>query len=595
MFFSLHRTLNKSVNNKGGFGLVETIVGVAIFVLVAVSAYSAFSQILRVLSVLKTKTLATNLASEQIEIVRNLPYSDVGIINGLPVGKIPREQNLVRDGITFKVVTSVQDVDDPFDGQIGKTPNDLSPADYKLVEIVLQCQNCNYPEEIKFYSRVSPQSLETTGNNGSLFITVVDSNGQPIPEANVNVVNIATTSININELTNNEGVFQIVNAPTGTQTYAIAVTKNGYSTAKTYAMNDSENPFPNQVHATVSTGVVTAISFVIDGLSDLKIYSRKSTCAVVPSLDFRLYGSKLIGDETYKYDENLTTNSSGILDLPGMEWDDYIFDITDTAFDLAGANGVLPLSLNPGIDVDLFLILAPKDPKSLLVQVIDEQTGLVLPDAEVKITPTSGSSKTLFTGKGSMGQTDWSGDEYFSQNGNIEVSSIAGDLELTQVNGDYVSNGELISNTFDTGTTTDFSVVTWGNFDQPVGATAKFQIATNEIIDASTTWDFIGSDGTAGTYYETSGENISAIHDGDRYLRYKLFMETSDPEVTPIITNFAFTFGTDCAPPGQVLFQNLNSGFYSVLIKKDGYTDSSVANVAVSSDWQMFTAIMTPQ
>jgi type II secretory pathway pseudopilin PulG len=117
---------DKKISTKG-FGLVETLVGVAVFVAVSVAAYGGFINTLEGVKVLRAKNTATNLANEQIEIIRNLPYDDVGIVDGIPVGKIPRDQIIERDNITFEVNTSVRNVDDPFDGQIGETPNDLSP------------------------------------------------------------------------------------------------------------------------------------------------------------------------------------------------------------------------------------------------------------------------------------------------------------------------------------------------------------------------------------------------------------------------------------------------------------------------------------
>jgi hypothetical protein len=601
MFLLNKRTFKKN----GGFGLVETIVAIGIFLLVAVSIYGGFVQILKVLSVLKTKNLAANLVNEQIEIVRNLPYSDVGIVDGLPAGKIPRNQTLVKEGITFEVVTSIQDIDDPFDGQIGGSPNDLSPADYKLVEFTLQCRDCNYSEEIKYYSRVSPQALETTGSNGALFIRVFDSNGNALSGAEVNVLNTqGTTTINIDELTNANGLFQIVNAPTGTNAYQITVTKDGYSTDRTYTIGEVSNPNPDKPDATVVSGQVTQLSFTIDKLSDLSIQTKTSSCSDVSNVDFRIFGSKTIGENILKYTSDKNTDSGGQRNIIGLEWDNYLFEILDSAYDLAGASSIFPLTLNPDNNQNIDLILTPADPKSLLVQVIDDQTGLPLSDAYVEITSSTNNSRTLVTGKGFLGQTDWSDGsgqddfsnpkKYFSQNGNIDDSNPAGVLKLAKVGDDYLSNGELTSSIFNIGTTTNFGILTWGSSDQPAGTEAKFQIATNEILTSTSTWDFIGPDGTSGTYYTNPDQTIADENDGDRYLRYRLFLNTSDVSLTPQISNVAFTYNSECAPPGQVLFQNLSNGNYSLEITKDSYSTYSVQNISISDDWQLYNAIMTP-
>jgi hypothetical protein len=601
MFFSHKRTFKKNQ----GFGLVETVVAVGIFLLVSVSVYGGFVQILKVLSVLKTKNLAANLVNEQIEIIRNLPYQDVGIIGGLPVGKIIRNQTLIKEGITFEVATSIQDIDDPFDGQIGGSPNDLSPADYKLVELTLQCRDCNYPEQIKYYSRVSPQALETEGNNGALFIRVFDSNGNPLTGAEVNVFNDqATSTINIDELTNLNGLFQIVNAPLGINAYKITVTKNGYSTDQTYTIGQVLNPNPDKPDATVVFGQVTQLSFYIDKLSDLAVKTKTATCSNVSGVDFRIFGSKTIGENILKFDENKTTDSGGQRNILGLEWDNYLFDILGGDYDLAGANHLFPLTLNPDSSQNLDLILRPAEPNSLLIQVTDGQTGLPLSEAYVKITSATNNSTTLVTGKGFLGQTDWSGGagqenfsntlKYFSQNGNIDDANPIGVLKLAKVGDGYLSSGEIISSVFDIGTTTNFGILTWGNNDQPVGTEAKFQIATNEIVTSTTTWEFFGPDATGSTYYTNPSETINNVHDGDQYLRYKLFLSTTDSSLTPQISNVAFTYNTECAPPGQVLFQNLNSGNYTLEIVRDNYATYSVQNISATDDWQMYNAIMTP-
>ncbi|MBP9763614.1 MAG: prepilin-type N-terminal cleavage/methylation domain-containing protein, partial [Candidatus Pacebacteria bacterium] len=80
-----------------GFTLIETVIGVAIFAMIATSAWMGLVKIFDAVTILRVKTIAVNLGTEQIEIIRNLPYSKVGIQNGLPAGVIPYEQVLERD------------------------------------------------------------------------------------------------------------------------------------------------------------------------------------------------------------------------------------------------------------------------------------------------------------------------------------------------------------------------------------------------------------------------------------------------------------------------------------------------------------------
>jgi len=608
MDFFLFKNKNKTSNKFSGFGLVETLVSVAIFSLVSVAAYGGFVKTLQAVQVLKVKNASTNLANEQIEIVRNLPYVDVGIVNGLPAGKIPREQVLSREGINFNVTTSIRDIDDPFDGQIGEDPNDLSPADYKLVEFSITCTDCSYQNELKYYARVSSLALETQGNNGALFVRVFDSNGQPLQGVNVNIENFQLEDpIIIDETTNNEGVFQIVDAPTGTEAYQVTVTKEDYSTEKTYAVGEVENPIPDKPHSNVVTGSVTQLSFYIDKLSDLDIYTRRNTCERISNIDFNLQGSKSIGYEVLKTDINDKTNANGNAEISDVEWDSYSFDITDSGWDLVGSSPVLPVEVNPDTDQIVDLILTRKEPNALQVSVVDSETDLPVSDAEIVVSD-GVQDWDLKTGLGFIIQTDWSGGQgqievsddetkYFSNNGSIEDSDPSGDIRLAEFNGNYLNNGEVESSIFDIGIQSNFGHIFWNQVSQPALAgdeSIKVQIATNQTVTATSTWDFLGPDGSTSAYYTNSGQEISSSHFGDRYLKYKVFLSTEDNSVTPTLSNISFTLMSDCTPPGQVLFTDLNLGDYSINITHPDYQDYLIDSYVLGSSWQSQKVSLIP-
>jgi len=96
----------------------------------------------------------------------------------------------------------------------------------------------------------------------------------------------------------------------------------------------------------------------------------------------------------------------------------------------------------------------------------------------------------------------------------------------------------------------------------------RLQIATS---DDGAVWDFLGPDGTDDTYYTATNQEINSGHDGDRYLRYKIFLQTADLSKTPTISDIFFTFTSDCVPPGQVFFSDLSAGNYSLTATKTGY------------------------
>jgi prepilin-type N-terminal cleavage/methylation domain-containing protein len=594
---------SKSKNNKG-FTLVELLVGVAVFLIIVLAVYKAYTSIFSVVYTSRAKIDAVDLANEQLEIIRNLPYSDVGISGGIPSGKLSHTQSVTRDSYQFDITLTVRNVDDPFDGTLGGTPNDLSPADHKTVEVEINCILCRNFSPISVTTTVSPKNLETASTNGALFVKVFDADGNPVEGANVHIENNSVTPhIVIDDTTNSSGLLQIVDAPPGVNVYEITVTKSGFSTDKTYASTVG-NPNPVKPHATVVLQQVTQSSFVIDNLGSFAITSQTDTCSPVPAIDFQLRGDKLIGTSpnNYKYDQAKVTNGSGTLAINSLEWDSYNFTLTDSGYDLVGTNPLLPANLAPGSNQALQLIVAPKNPRTLLVIVKDSSTSLPLSGVDVTLSKTA-FSQSKITGQGFLGQTDWShGDgqatstdlaQYFSSDGNIDKNTMVGDVILKKTFGLYESSGVLTSSSFDVGSPSNFQKIVWSPQSQPVetgSPNVRFQIATN---NDGGTWNYKGPDGTATTYYTVLNQNIHSSNNGNRYLRYKLFLNTASTSYTPNISDVSFTFTSDCTPPGQVAFTGLASGTYNLHLTKSGYVDQDVS-IPLNSSWQSQEVVMIP-
>ena len=590
-----------------GFTLVETVVAIGIFLIVTLGVYEAFSVALRVVHSTRTIAVATTLANEQLEIIRNLPFDDIGVVSSIPNGVAQGFQTLVRDDISFQVTTVIRNVDDPFDGRISlPSPNhDSSPADYRLIELTIDCATCQNFTPLSFTSHVGPRGLETSSTNGALFVLVFDAEGTPIQGADVHIENNqAIPAISIDDTTNNDGMLQIIDAPPGIEAYEITVTKAGYSSDRTYTTGDVANPNPIKPHATVAMQQVTQLSFAIDETSDVDVSSVTTVCAAVAGADFDLTGAKLIGTSpnVYKFTHSYVTNGSGKKTINNVEWDTYALNFTDGAYDLAGTIPVMPFTINAGTDQNVTLILAPKTPNSLLVTVKDASTQLPLAGTTVRL-QAGAYDQTLTTGIGFIRQSDWSGGngqvvytdttKYFSDDADLDTSNPVGEIKLANAFGTYASNGELISSTFDTGSASNFHQILWqpqGQVPETGTNAVRFQVATN---NDNLTWNFVGPDGTAGTYYDLSNQDINPVHNGTRYFRYKLFLQTADTAWTPIISDISFTFTSDCVAPGQVLFNGLGTGSHTLTISKSGYT-SNVSTVSVGAGWQQQEINLAP-
>lgn len=590
---------------QGGFTFVETLIASVVFVIIAISVSLVYSETMNAMRHSRYRTIAVALSNEQFEIMRNLSYEDVGIQGGLPSGKIPRTQVLVRDNREFSLTTTIRNKDDAFDGTIGGNPNDLSPADYKLAEVEITCPSCANFGSIGFTTIIAPKALETMSTNGALFVRTFDSSGQPVSGADVHIENNQIIPpFTIDDTTNNDGLLQVVDAPPGAGAYEIGVSKSEYSSDKTYEFGAVENPNPLLPHATVAAQELTQISFSIDRVGSFNVASVRDTCLAVSSIDYSLKGAKLIGTNpnVLKYSANHVTDAFGIETISGMEWDTYSLEFNDSLYDLAGTIPLAPIVLNAGAVQDVKIVVQPKNPKSYLVTVKDASSQLPLSDASVRLEGI-GYDNILTTGRGFIRQTDWSGGggqedytdpfRYISSDGNVAIDNPAGELKLIEVSEEYTASGNLVSSTFDTGSPSNFYEILWQPQSQApeTGAqSVRLQIATNN--DRST-WIFLGPDGTEGSYYTTADRNINSSHNGDRYLRYKVFLSTENVSWSPIVSDVSFTFTSSCVPPGQVLFSGLSSGDYSLTVAKTGY-QTSIDAISIASDSQRREIVLAP-
>ncbi len=590
----------KNLGDQKGFTLLEVMVATAIFLLFAVGIYGTTSLVFKIVYQSRLKILETEVLSEKLEIVRNLPFESVGILNGIPIGLLQHTETVIRNGVFINLTTVVRNVDDPFDGTVGGSPNDTAPADYKLVEIAAICANCTQLDPVVLSTFVAPKNLEGASKNGALFINVFDANGLSIVGANVHIVNTAQTpNLVIDDVTNNNGMLNIVDAPTGTLSYNITVSKNGYSSESTI-ISSPQNPNPLKPPSNVVSQAVTNISFSIDKLGSLNVSSINPSCVSLAGPTANLNGTKVLGvnPNVYKVAQNFSL-ASGNYNFDSLEWDTYDINVSGTAYDLAGSMPMIPFKLNPGATQNMSLILKPHTTNSLLVKIKDAGTGLPLSDAVVHLTAT-GYDESLQTGLGYVRQTDWSGgsgqsafvneSKYFLDDSNLSGLSSVGDLKLKKSGNYYAISGYLESSTFDMGSGVTFQNIIW----EPIAQRAQtgsnsimFQIAANNS-SSPTVWNFLGPNGVSSTYYTATNTVIFSGLNGNRYLRYRVFLSTANNRYTPQLSEVAFTYTNNCTPPGQAFFGGLAATTYTLNVSRDGYTtNNDSVDVSGSTDMEV--------
>ncbi len=600
----LKKSKNYRAQKSRGFTLIETLVSLAIFILLITVVNSTASAIIREVHAFRANTALSGLADQYVEIARNLPYSQVGTLSGNPHGSLPDMPNpttAIVNGISYQIYYVVNYIDDPADGTI-VNGTDFAPNDYKQIKLYIK--NTATGVTTSFLSNISPKGLESLNGGGALAIKVFDAVGQPVPNASINITNsLLVPNINLTRLSDGSGNWNEVGLSASANSYHITVTKNGYSTDATYPIT-AGNPNPVKPNATILDGQVTQVSFAIDRLSALVFNTFNQTCDGVPNIGVEVHGAKLIGTpNVLKFNTDYTSNSSGQISLPNTEWDNYTPALTTSdTYMIYGSSPIQQISVMPNTNQTYTLVIGPKTNRSLLVIVKDSASGNPIKDATVTLKYVGDADIVKLTSGSIWSQNDWSGgagqinftdpSKYFSDSNTLDGNGIPSGLRLANYgNGTYASSGLLESSTFDTGTSASFyTSLVWQPQSQDPATSVKFQIATN---NDNATWQFVGPDGTVNTYFSVPGTTIHSGNSDKRYIRYKTILETSDASKTPVLTSVGVNYVSGCFTPGQAMFPGLNHSNYDVTASTTGYQTYTNDNLAISG-YNTLEVLLTP-
>jgi prepilin-type N-terminal cleavage/methylation domain-containing protein len=574
-----------------GFTIVELMITVAIFAILAAGVLGAYGALSRLAKQSRETTVLNSLALNYLEIVKNMPYSQVGTQNGNPAGDLADQYAPIPakiEAFNYQIYYEVTYIDDPSDGT-ALLSTDSAPNDYKQVK--MKVQNMTTGKITTFATNIVPKGLEIS-TGGALLVNVINSQGVPVSGANVHI-DFPTSSpytIQLDRTTDAEGRVLELDLPVGVNSYRIVVTKAGYSSDQTYPVT-ALNPNPAKPDATIALGQVTAITFSIDLLSNLNIWTLDNTCQGIGGVGVNVRGDKLIGENpnVYKFNNNYYSSASGLIDLANIEWDTYTPAIlANQSWVVAGTSPIQKITVLPGTTQNFNFILHNNTTNySVLVIVKDQATGGALEGAYVHLrkggsTPqdyygyTAGSVWVQNDWTGGDGQETWwaatsTPDRYDRDDGNIDINSMPTGVRLEKITGRYLLNGEFESSTFDTGTNaTNYTILTWEPTSQHLSTQLKIQIAAAN--DPEGPWNYIGPDGTAATYFTVSGSNLPPQLDGNRYVRYKAYLTTTDDKHTPVLTGIEINYVSGCYTPGQVFFPDLTQGQnYDIEVSLPGY------------------------
>lgn len=386
---------------QAGFTIIEAVVGVAVFGIIATAFYFSINIVVDVSEISRRNTVATNLANEQMELLRNLPYAGLGTVDGNPPGTIPSEQTQTVDNIPYTVDTYISYVDDPYDGEF---PDDLYSADYKRARIEVCWEGLSCPRSAILISDFSSNTIETGAGTGVMQIWVRDANTAPVTNATVTVTR-ANPAVNIVGYTNSDGELIEPMLDPSTNDYHVTATKVGHSTDYTVPVSP-EIPDPENRDVSVLEESLTEVTLYIDLTSTLNIntlHAADLTPATGVPLQItglrQVLGQDTEGEDIPKYDQEHPTDGEGHLSLTGLEWDVYHIVLTGpalTLYSIAGFDHSAPnpdpvtaLTIDPDTTTDLNIYLDAYTPYNILFTVRSESSEIIT-DADIHLVKNGG-------------------------------------------------------------------------------------------------------------------------------------------------------------------------------------------------------------
>lgn len=295
---------------SGGFSLVEVVVASAILLLFFGGLLSGVKLMVELIGHSKAETGARSLALAKMEYIRSLNYETIGTVDGVPSGVIPQTSTTTLNGIIYTERVLVLYVDRPEDGLEVSDENGVL-EDSKRVKVEYTWSVRGQEKSIFLVTDISPKGMETSSGGGTLIVNVFNATVEPVADASVRIYNdtLATSTVDVTVNTNVSGRVIIPGVPPGGG-YQITVTKDGYSTDKTYAVT-AENSDPSPPHVAVASSTITTMYFSIDEMATLTLRSLGEPVILEFVDEFT--------DATLLTQMNNTVVSGGVLTLASVE------------------------------------------------------------------------------------------------------------------------------------------------------------------------------------------------------------------------------------------------------------------------------------
>ena len=103
------------------------------------------------------------------------------------------------------------------------------------------------------------------------------------------------------------------------------------------------------------------------------------------------------------------------------------------------------------------------------------------------------------------------------------------------------TNGTYTSLPKDTGGSAYFGTLEW-NAAMPADTSIRMRLRTGATLADMEMNDFCGPDGNAGSLFTQSGQRIPAVHNGSRWIQYRIYLSSESARKTPILYSVTINY-----------------------------------------------------
>jgi type II secretory pathway pseudopilin PulG len=161
--------LLRVVRREAGITLIETVMAIVIFGIVSTSLIAVLSSATAADGLSRQRSIALELAQQEVEYVRQLDYSSVGTQGGNPSGVVVATQTKLVAGLWYTLKTRIRWVSDPVPGGF------TTSANYKQIRVTVT-RNTDNKQFARIYTYLSSSTRIPYGgvNNAIINVTTQD-------------------------------------------------------------------------------------------------------------------------------------------------------------------------------------------------------------------------------------------------------------------------------------------------------------------------------------------------------------------------------------------------------------------------------------